>query len=95
MCPITHSFHPSPLCSVPYNPVTLKYNDSLDGLRMEYSDNMTKYRGEVRSLSLYSKGNGQANPITGEPLQYVPQPKLPQKTFQDRAEKAQHTHQFM
>jgi hypothetical protein len=28
--------------SVPYNPVTLQYNDSLDGLRMQYSDNMTK-----------------------------------------------------
>lgn len=38
----------STLCSVPYNMLTLKYNDSLDGLRMKYDDDLCR----VLSLSL-------------------------------------------
>ena len=81
--------------SVPYNPISLQYNDTLDGLRMQYADNMVKYRGEVRSLTLQKLGNGSANPITGAPLPYVPNPQLPAKTFQDRPkDENKHTHMF-
>jgi hypothetical protein len=42
---------------------------------------------------LFTKGNGPVNPITGDPLGHVPQPKLPTKNFQDRSE-AHHTNMF-
>ena len=44
---------------------------------------LSQYKGEVRSLLLFTKGNGNANPITGEPLQYVPKPVAPVKNFHD------------
>lgn len=64
---------------VPYNLVNHRYDDSLDGQRLHYHDNMVKYRGDVRSTHLAARGHLGFNPITGEqthPLR-VPEKPMP------------------
>lgn len=53
--------------SVPYNPITLKYNDSEAGERLRYTDDMIKYRGAIRSNYLHEHQNADGyNPISGD-----------------------------
>ncbi|KAL0209386.1 hypothetical protein RCL1_007754 [Eukaryota sp. TZLM3-RCL] len=51
---------------VPYNLVTLQYDNSKDGQRMKVEDEMALQRYNQRATSLYSKSNSGYNIITGE-----------------------------
>ena len=63
--------------SVPYDPITLKYHDSHEGEKLQYTDDMIRYRAGIRSNYLYqhSQGDGH-NPLTG---QASVGPKIPAK----------------
>jgi hypothetical protein len=67
--------------AVPYDTITLQYNDGLDGQRLQHEDGLVRYRAAVRSNNLRTKGNtrGGFNIITGEPLMPLSQPVKPQK----------------
>ena len=57
------------LSSLPYDPVTLRTKDSIDGLQYEYEEGLMKYREQLRSKNLYGKYNANGfNPVNGTPL---------------------------
>lgn len=64
--------------SMPYNPITLRYNNDPEGNRLLHEDNMTKYRGLLRSRRLDKYTNGGYNPITGTPRDIGCPPRRPQ-----------------
>ena len=52
--------------SVPYDPITLKYNDTHEGEKLKYTDDMIRYRAGIRSNYLYQHSAGDGyNPLTG------------------------------
>tara|TARA_A100001015_G_C14772671_1_gene625889 strand:- start:136 stop:789 length:654 start_codon:yes stop_codon:yes gene_type:complete len=51
--------------SVPYNPVTLRYNDNEEGDDLRKSDNLVRVRAAQRAKILHDRGNSGFNPITG------------------------------
>ncbi len=63
--------------SVPYNPVTLDYNDNRDGDLLRHSDNMVRYRAGLRAQDLRSRNTCGFNPITGEPGRFLAAPAKP------------------
>ena len=63
--------------SVPYDPITLKYNDNQDGLRLRYADDTIRYRAALRAQNLQSRMTADGfNPVTGNAL---PPPVLPER----------------
>eukprot|EP00823_Brevimastigomonas_motovehiculus_P004095 TRINITY_DN2617_c0_g1_i1.p1 TRINITY_DN2617_c0_g1~~TRINITY_DN2617_c0_g1_i1.p1 ORF type:complete len:369 (+),score=46.82 TRINITY_DN2617_c0_g1_i1:51-1157(+) len=52
--------------SIPYNPISLQYSDSLEGQILKHRDDNLAYRAQVRSLRLQKYSNGPNNVITGE-----------------------------
>jgi hypothetical protein len=67
------------LSSVPYNPITLKYNDSKDGMLLKHADDSIKYRAAVRAKNLQSKMTADGyNKITGEQLNLLQVPNKPE-----------------
>jgi len=64
--------------SMPYNPITLRYNDDPEGNKLHHEDNLTKYRGLLRSRRLDKYTNGGYNPITGAPRDIGCPPRRPQ-----------------
>ena len=62
--------------SVPYNPVTLRYNDNEEGDDLRKSDNLVRVRAAQRAKILHDRGNSGFNPITGGFAAEVVVPKL-------------------
>ncbi|OWZ17273.1 hypothetical protein PHMEG_0008812 [Phytophthora megakarya] len=57
---------------VPFNPVTLKYNDGKDGERLKAADAAVKHRANLRAQNLqYQNSREGINPITGETVRRV------------------------
>jgi len=52
--------------SVPYNPLTLRYNDGKDGERLRYADAEIKHRAALRAENLHKHDSAGYNPINGE-----------------------------
>lgn len=71
------------LPSVPYDLVTMQYNDNQDGQRLKYQDDLVKHRAVLRAESLRSRMNGAFNPLTGDALQPLRVPAPPTKNFVD------------
>mmetsp|Transcript_12432 Transcript_12432/g.17304 ORF Transcript_12432/g.17304 Transcript_12432/m.17304 type:complete len:239 (+) Transcript_12432:47-763(+) len=68
--------------AVPYDLVTLKYNDDPSGERLRHDDDLTKYRAAARANNITRHGDTRAgyNILTGEarpPLQEAPRPPTP------------------
>ena len=71
------------LSSLPYDPVTLRTKDSIDGLQYEYEEGLMKYREQLRSKNLYGKYNANGyNPIDGRPLFKGDMPQRPMNVSQ-------------
>ena len=52
--------------SVPYNPLTLAYNQSEEGNRLRHADDLIRWRAAQRAKNLQDKALGsEYNPITG------------------------------
>lgn len=64
--------------SLPFNPITLEYGNNYDGGMLQHKDEMVKYRSALRTHNLYTKQNGDFNPVTGEPRRDVNPPAKPQ-----------------
>ena len=61
--------------SVPYDPVSMRYDDSLDGQRLKHKDQRARYAAKLRTNRLQAQTNRNGyNPITGED---VPNPANP------------------
>lgn len=56
--------------SMPYNPITLRYDDSLDGKRLEFADQKAIYRAKLREKRLFEKQSCGFCPVTGKPKAY-------------------------
>jgi len=53
--------------SVPFHPITLKYNDGQDGDRLRQHDQVIHYRAGLRAQNLHKRNNAAGfNPITGQ-----------------------------
>jgi hypothetical protein len=67
------------LSSVPYNPITLKYNDSRDGMLLKHADDSVKYRAAIRAQNLQGRMAASGfNPITGDPIHLMNLPPRPE-----------------
>lgn len=65
--------------SVPYNPMTLEYEDSVQGDQLRYSDELIRYRAALRAEQLRCQQTKEGyNLITGEPASPVKLPPQPQ-----------------
>ena len=72
------TFSRSNKTSVPYNPISLKYDDSNDGDRLRFSDDTLRYRSALRADHLQRRMNGAGyNPITGAPMERIKVPDPP------------------
>eukprot|EP01084_Bolivina_argentea_P101578 182088_1 len=56
--------------SMPYNPITLRYDDSFDGKRLEFQDKQAIYRAKLREKRLFEKQTCGYDPVTGKPKFY-------------------------
>ena len=64
--------------SVPYDPITLGYNEGADGDRLRHEDATIRYRAALRAKRLRSKDVGEGfNPITGRELEKMYMPPVP------------------
>lgn len=73
-----NSFARSNKTSMPYNPISLRYDDGHDGQRLRYSDDSLRYRGALRAEHLQRRMTSTGfNPLTGEPISRVHVPDAP------------------
>ena len=66
--------------SMPYDPITLRYDNGADGDRLRFSDESLRYRGALRAEHLQRRGASTPwDPITGQARQtvHVPEPPRP------------------
>ncbi|KAL1523442.1 hypothetical protein AB1Y20_018382 [Prymnesium parvum] len=64
--------------SMPYNPISLRYDDGSDGDRLRYADESLRYRSALRADHLQQRMTSTGfNPITGEAYNKVPIPAAP------------------
>ena len=56
--------------SMPYNPITLRYDDSAQGKRLEFEDQQSIYRAKLREKRLFEKQTSGFDPLTGKPKAY-------------------------
>ena len=64
--------------SVPYNPITLKYNETADGEKLRYADQAIKYRAAIRAQMLQSRMSADGyNPVTGKEMPLMNLPAAP------------------
>lgn len=63
----------------PFNIVNSAYDASKEGQDLKFQDQMTKYRGDVRSVHLAVKGHLGFNPITGEQTVPIRMPTAPER----------------
>ena len=55
--------------SLPYDPITLMYDDGNDGERLKYYDDKTRWRAGMRAQNMQKHDMSTPyNPITGNPL---------------------------
>jgi hypothetical protein len=55
--------------SLPYDPITLMYDDGNDGERLKYYDDKTRWRAGLRAQNMQKHDMSTPyNPITGDPL---------------------------
>ncbi|CAN0137362.1 unnamed protein product [Ascophyllum nodosum] len=64
---------------MPYNMISLMYNDGLDGQRLEYNDSIVKHRAKMRSNNLLRLGDSRCgyNILTGQSKDEVVDPPAP------------------
>lgn len=63
---------------VPYDPLTLEYDETVAGKQLEFEDKKTIYRARLRAKRLHFEQNRNGyNPITGEKAIETPIPKEP------------------
>lgn len=73
------TFSRSNKTSVPYNPISLRYDDGNDGERLRFSDETLRYRSALRADHLQRRMNGAGyNPITGAPMTRISVPPAPE-----------------
>jgi len=73
-----NSYARSNKTSMPYNPISLRYDDGHDGQRLRYSDDSLRYRGALRAEHLQRRMTSTGfNPLTGEPISRVHVPDAP------------------
>lgn len=64
--------------SMPFDVVTLKYNDGDDGARLAYEDEQIRYRAALRAKNLHEKSTGSSfDPVTGGTARRIPTPNRP------------------
>ena len=63
--------------SVPYNPISLNYNNNQDGDKLRLSDDMVRFRAAHRAKQLRDRDTCGFNPITGESVMQVQVPPKP------------------
>ena len=64
--------------SVPYDPITLQYQASLEGVRLKNEDDFVRYRSKLRSIALQERESFiQYDPITGEDRSRMKRPPKP------------------
>ena len=64
--------------SVPYDPLTLKYQESLEGLKLRNEDDFVRYRSKLRSIALQERASFITyDPITGEDKSNLAKPPRP------------------
>eukprot|EP00472_Partenskyella_glossopodia_P010584 CAMPEP_0197526214 /NCGR_PEP_ID=MMETSP1318-20131121/16811_1 /TAXON_ID=552666 /ORGANISM="Partenskyella glossopodia, Strain RCC365" /LENGTH=215 /DNA_ID=CAMNT_0043080279 /DNA_START=132 /DNA_END=779 /DNA_ORIENTATION=+ len=63
--------------SVPYDTVTHKPKDSVEAVRLKYSEDRWKYKAEMRKNLLNTRQNGHYNPITGADYPRIIEPEEP------------------
>lgn len=72
--------------SMPYDPITLRYNDSKDGKRLEFQDKNAIYRAKLREKRLFEKQTSGFDPVTGKPKRYtnvIVKPEIPKELKDD------------
>ncbi|CAM9299734.1 unnamed protein product [Laminaria digitata] len=64
---------------VPYNMISLRYNDGIDGDRLAHSDSITKHKAQLRSNNLSRLGDSRCgyNILTGQPRGEIVDPPAP------------------
>jgi len=73
-----NAFARSNKTSMPYNPISLRYDDGNDGERLRYSDDSLRYRGALRAEHLQRRQTSTGyDPITGNPINKVHVPDQP------------------
>ncbi|MES1909992.1 MAG: hypothetical protein MHM6MM_002663 [Cercozoa sp. M6MM] len=63
--------------SVPYNPLTLEYQPTTEGMRLKYQDDRMKWRARCRARALQKNWSSSVNPLTGEKIYVPPEPEPP------------------
>jgi len=64
--------------SMPYNPISLRYDDGNDGERLRFSDDSLRYRGALRAEHLQRRQTSTGyNPITGDAINKIHVPDAP------------------
>lgn len=77
------------VCSVPYDAITLRYNDSHQGDELRYQDEIVRYKAALRAQQLQSNMMGQGiNPLTGEDMQRAEVPMIPDRENTIQLQKA-------
>jgi hypothetical protein len=77
--------------SMPFDVVTLKYNDGDDGSRLQYEDSQIRYRAALRAKNIHEKTSGSTfDPVTGKDSRHIQTPQKP--TFQANYAHADHSH---
>jgi len=51
--------------SAAYNPITLEYAPTSEGVKLKQSDDLAKYRADMRSYNIDTKSNSGYNILTG------------------------------
>lgn len=67
--------------TLPYNPITLAYNNTEAGRELLYRDNITKYNSLYRMQQVDLRYNGDLNPITGVANKRIVLPEKPVRTI--------------
>ena len=64
--------------SMPFDPVTLRYNDGDDGARLAYEDERIRYRAALRAKNIHEKQNGCGfDTLTGGEMRKISTPAAP------------------
>eukprot|EP00968_Pinguiococcus_pyrenoidosus_P026215 scaffold7063_cov351-Pinguiococcus_pyrenoidosus.AAC.5 len=67
---------------IPYDVITLAYDDNLDGERQRYSDDRVRYRSQLRAINLQKHGGTRAgyNILSGQDIPETDAPPEPQRS---------------
>jgi len=71
---------------VPYDPLTLQYNDSMDGEKLRYEDDLVRHRAKVRAQNIVKHGDTRCgyniiNGVQNDTQQHIA---APQPTYLDK-----------